>query len=691
MNVPVKFGAFQTRLLRKSGFCITCYVASFVVAVAILTLSLTWWLAAQALAAARQHAERLLQQETSEISTFIDREIVNAHNILIALAGSPYFHDGNFEAFHARLSDVASQVGFYFALRDNRLNSQVLNTARPWFASLAGNIAGPPSLAGFERLRAGVIATSNLFWGPLIGQYAVKVVIPVHTSESEGKSAEAAPYALGAGIPASHFHQILRGINQREERVFTVLDRNGVIIARSHRNMDFVGKTVGSISPEYLKTRPARGIVKDRSIEGIEYCWAYVRSDLTGWTILAGVPESTLRAGAHSTAWRFALAGGGVLLLAIGGAFGVGARISRKAGALGIDRPPTLDEFNVLFESAPNGVAVVDEAGLILLVNAQVERIFDYPRHMLIGKPIELLLPKWFSDAHFSSQQIFNDASQLGQIGSGEELSGRRNGGAEIPVEGWLTPITTRSGRLFMATIVDISERRLAADKLKAVQLERDAFGLRFMQAQEDERLRLARELHDETGQLIVAAMLDLKSLEPHIGRRGETRALTLTRRLQSVSEALHHVAQALRPASIDGLGLEAALATHLEDWSVQLSISADFHCDGPLNSLSEDLSAALYRIVQEALNNVAKHAAGASSVNVILHLSDGSLRLTIADDGPGFSVDQIQTTSGARRQLGLAGIRERAILFGGELDIESSSSGTSVCVRIPVATALSQ
>lgn len=663
----------------------TCYIVSIVVAVAVLTLSVTWWLASFAVAAAREQAEKALQQEASEISTFIDREIVSAHNLLTALASSPHLQERNFEALYSQVSAVANKVGSQLVLRDNRTNSQVINTARPWPDKLVGHIVGSPSVAEAETLKAGNVAVSNLFWGPQIKKYVTAVLIPI--SGPNEQSVGELDYTLSIGIPTDRFHQILLDSNPGDDRVFSIVDRNGVIVARSHRNSDFVGKSIRSVDPEHLKTRPARGIIKDRNIEGVDYCWGYVRSKLTGWTVVSGVPESTLRADAYSTTMRFILAGSGIMLVAVGGALGLGARISRTAGALGIDRPPTLDEFNVLFESAPNGVLLIDGAGSIVLVNKEIERIFGRARNTLIGEPTELLLPERFRNLHSSLRRDYAKSPRPQSMGAGKELYGLRLDGTEVPVEISLSPIATRTGQLIMATIFDVTARKSADEALVALQIERNDLRRRFLSAQEEERLRLARDLHDQTGQLLVAAMLDLRNIEPHVDASGHPRTHALRDKLENVSKTLHQVAHELRPASIDDLGLFTALADYIEEWRERFILPVDFHCRGCPEQLSEELRTAIYRIVQEALNNVAKHATGASTVSVILDVSEQTLRLTVADDGAGFVAETTEAQHAKRRRLGLAGMRERVVLFGGDFDVETSSSGTAVCVRIPTGT----
>jgi signal transduction histidine kinase len=232
---------------------------------------------------------------------------------------------------------------------------------------------------------------------------------------------------------------------------------------------------------------------------------------------------------------------------------------------------------------------------------------------------------------------------------------------------------------------MDISARKIAEERLASAIAEREQMRRRLMQAQEDERLRLARDLHDQTGQSLAAAMLDLKAIEPLIVESGRGRLRAIQMQFHNIGQALHRVAWELRPAAIDELGLASALASYVEEWSSKFGIEADFHCrDTKLDGTPVENRTTLYRLVQEGLTNIVKHAPQASSVSIIIDRSDDTLRLTIEDDGPGF--DPLAQRTGTRDGgLGIAGMRERLALLGGTLEIESTiGRGTTIYARIP-------
>jgi PAS domain S-box-containing protein len=492
-------------------------------------------------------------------------------------------------------------------------------------------------------------------------------------------------YSLSVGIWAERFADIVR-THPEPGHLVTIIDRQGAIVARSDRHAEFVGKTLPPESDRRL-FGPPRAISKSRDLEGVPFLWGNIRSDLSGWTVSVGLPDSMLDVDAKLVLARFAGAGGGVLLIAIVGMYVVGGRIARSMGTLGIDRAPTREEFRILFESAPSGVMVVDSDGRIVLVNAQMEKHFGYSRDELVGQPVEMLLPERFRGEHARSRRAFSRSPQPRSAGAGLELLGRRKDGSEFPVEIGLNPISTAAGNLVMATVVDVTARRRAAERLAAALAERDDFRRRSLQAQENERLRLAHELHDQTGQSLAAVMLELKAIEALVGERDRSRFRLLRLRLEQMGRSLHQVAWELRPASIDELGLASALGNYIAEWSAQYGIEADFHCgDAKLDQLSDEVRTTIYRVVQEGLTNIARHARGATSVSVVIDRAEATARLTIDDNGSGFDIAALGDSSAGRSGLGLAGMRERLSLVGGQLEIESSIDvGTTIFVRIPL------
>jgi two-component system sensor histidine kinase UhpB len=243
----------------------------------------------------------------------------------------------------------------------------------------------------------------------------------------------------------------------------------------------------------------------------------------------------------------------------------------------------------------------------------------------------------------------------------------------------------SRPGSLLPASIDGVGEteevERLELAFLRMMrrlEAERRRAGSAALAAQEEERARVARELHDEVNQSLTGLLLRLEaareaapaSLEPELA---ETKALAN----QAMQELLS-LARQLRPTALDDLGLAAALAGQVEQLG-RGEIEAALSVEGEFSDLPDDAQLVVYRVAQEALSNASRHA-GAHRVEAALgRREDGGVELTVADDGRGFAFEESQ------RGLGLGGMRERALLIGGELTIESRpGAGTTVRLTVP-------
>ena len=202
--------------------------------------------------------------------------------------------------------------------------------------------------------------------------------------------------------------------------------------------------------------------------------------------------------------------------------------------------------------------------------------------------------------------------------------------------------------------------------------------------AQEEERKRISRELHDQTGQTLTSLMMGLKCLEEQCPEGNRCRLDELRETVRQTLENLHRLSVELRPALLDDMGLVAATERYVEQWRLVHRIDVEMHVRWLCQArLLREVEVTSYRIMQEALTNVVKHAS-ASHVSVLLACEAGKLSVIIEDDGKGFDVASIDKEASTR--LGLFGMQERAQLVGGTLSIESSpSGGTTVYLRIPL------
>jgi signal transduction histidine kinase len=253
------------------------------------------------------------------------------------------------------------------------------------------------------------------------------------------------------------------------------------------------------------------------------------------------------------------------------------------------------------------------------------------------------------------------------------------------------TPDARSVGRVFgRINRVPLLMGQVAVGSLDA---ERNMLLRQVASVEEAERIRLSRELHDQMGQLCTALLLGLQSLKREaVTGEQAARIEELEKLADQIAREVQQLALDLRPAGLDGLGLCPALETLLHEWSARYGIETDMECSG-LNGerLPTEMETAIYRVVQEGLTNVLKHA-GATRVSVLLERSRKFVRLILEDDGNGFDVAGVLASSDKEKRLGLRGMRERTELLGGRLEIESSrDSGTSFFVRIPLPSTATQ
>ena len=260
----------------------------------------------------------------------------------------------------------------------------------------------------------------------------------------------------------------------------------------------------------------------------------------------------------------------------------------------------------------------------------------------------------------------------------------RTKGAGFIDVEMISAALRLNERNAQLVIIQNVSERlsREAAKQEKIVQrLLLD----RTLHVQEDERRRIARELHDEAGQLLTSLLVGLRSLSDARQLSAAKKQAKAMREIASKAIAeLSRLARGLHSSVLDDLGLEAAIRRYLDDFSATHKIPSklDFESDAPL-SLSNHAQLNIYRIVQEALTNVARHSQ-ATRVQIIFKKDQADLLITIRDNGRGFSQSECQASRS--RHLGIESMRERAVILGGELQVVSEPQhGLTVLVRVPL------
>jgi PAS domain S-box-containing protein len=329
------------------------------------------------------------------------------------------------------------------------------------------------------------------------------------------------------------------------------------------------------------------------------------------------------------------------------------------------------NEYRAVFEAAPDGILVVDHRGIIRSANPMASRMFAYERDDLVGQNVDALVPDVARKAHADHRSRYVRAPRARPMGAEMDLTGRRRDGSEFPAEISLSPWESAEGMRIIVTVRDVTQRQRLRD-----------FSAGALRASEDERRRIARELHDDTAQHLASLLMWVRLIEPKIESEEVREKLReLRNEIAACAEGVRRIARGLRPPELEDAGIVAALRAHArsmrEGAGMDVRIDAEAAVDGLLGS---DARLVLYRIVQEAVSNALRHA-GTTSVRIELLVEEEKVIGLIRDEGRGFGEE---SRGGAG--LGLLGMQERAAMVGGRLSIESQrGKGTLVRVELPV------
>ena len=383
--------------------------------------------------------------------------------------------------------------------------------------------------------------------------------------------------------------------------------------------------------------------------------------------------------------------------------------------------------INAITASLGEGVYVLDMAGCCSFINPAAERMLGWTGADLCGKPIETILPVPAAvDATSPTvAAMLLDVLHSGTTHRDDNAILVDRDGSAFPIAYVATPISS-DGQVGGAVITfrDMTERRAATNALQQAhdvlvdrvrkrtsELEyansklqteidqrahteqaRQRLLQQLVTAQEEERRRIARELHDQMGQSVTALMLAIKVLHDRVTE--ESILQQSVAQLHALGSQLGHdvrtLAVQLRPPALDDFGLLPTLTTYLQHWSTQALVAVDFHSSGLEGArLPQLIETTIFRVVQEALTNIARHAQ-ASSASVILHRRADTIQMIVEDDGIGFDPQVERQRPPAERRLGLLGIEERITQLAGTLTIESTpGNGIALFVALPLARAV--
>ena len=357
------------------------------------------------------------------------------------------------------------------------------------------------------------------------------------------------------------------------------------------------------------------------------------------------------------------------------------AEAEKIRGALGEAQA----RLGAIVDSAMDAVITVDEEQNIVLFNRAAEQVFGVRREEVLGTGLERLLPVRFRGAHRGHIESFGRTGVTSRrMGDVTTLWALRASGEEFPIEASISQASEAGRRYFTVILRDITLRKQGEEALIKQKEELRELSARVLEAREEEKTRIARELHDELGQLLTALKMDLLWLrERQKGDDAEVAAKTagMEGLLDQMVSSTRRISADLRPLMLDDLGLADAASWLVQDFSQRSGIRCEIKLVGEdFAGVEGSIATAVYRAIQESLTNIGRHS-GAKNAWVVLAIEGDQVHFEVEDDGRGIAPQDMAKV----RSLGLKGMRERVAYFGGSLEISRAPrGGTRLRAQVP-------
>jgi PAS domain S-box-containing protein len=340
-----------------------------------------------------------------------------------------------------------------------------------------------------------------------------------------------------------------------------------------------------------------------------------------------------------------------------------------------------------ILRAALDCILSIDADGKIIEFNPAAERTFRYTREQVLGKDVaEIIIPAAMRDAHHRGMRRYLTTGETSLLDKRVHVVAMRSDGTEFPAELTVTHVRLARQSIFCACVRDITKEKCAEQELRQYADELRTASRQLVEVQESERRTLANTLHDLVGQKLTALNINLNIVKaksaPAMAAQTSARLEDSLKLVDETIESIRDVTAELRPAVLDDYGLMAALRWYAEQSSARTGVPITVIEQGPRRRLPPAAEEALFRIAQESLANIAKHAS-AEHVTLTFGVTSQSSSLTIADDGRGFD-SAVRQQPARAHGWGLMIMRERAATVGAELNLESAPAcGTRVIVTL--------
>ncbi|PXX46602.1 MASE3 domain-containing protein [Undibacterium pigrum] len=357
--------------------------------------------------------------------------------------------------------------------------------------------------------------------------------------------------------------------------------------------------------------------------------------------------------------------------------------LARSAEELSIER----ERLSRMIDTAIDGIITIDQTQSIILVNPAAAATFGYDVEDLLGASLNLVLPERHRKVHGKHVEQFGETGETRRkMGGNFEdfyVTGVKANGEEFPIEASISSQIENGKRFYTVIFRDITERKVAKEKMALYHDELTQLSAALQSIREEERKHIARELHDDLGQLLAALRMDLSLLQRDsvVTEKTQQTMNSMDQLLLTSITTLRRIATDLRPRALDEGGLYFALQTLQKDFSIRHGIDCELQANEEQLALDDARSTAIFRIVQESLTNVVRHAV-ATEVQIIFERTASMLSFSITDNGKGIEADEMRKSS----SFGLVGMRERVKAMHGEFLVDSQpGEGTRLKINLPM------
>ncbi|MGJ5181113.1 ATP-binding protein [Bradyrhizobium oligotrophicum] len=557
--------------------------------------------------------------------------------------------------------------------------NQVLNLLRP----IGADLGATADRENFERILATRKAAIGGIGpiGPISGKRLVALRAPV---ERHGEL----KFVLTVALVPDAVSQILKGAGAPPGWVGVVVDAKGNIVARTIGEPFELGRPAGAAVRQAI-SEGSEGNYTATTPEGARVDSIFKELPGTsGWSVHLGIPTDQLDAPVRRSA--FVLASGGAVSLTLGMALvwftarDISQRRLEQEAQAALALKASEERRRIMVDAADLGVfSLTVSTGDVIASGRtlQMLQLSDEAGHedltLALDRVVEAIEPADRAAVRNALLHCRGDEAVTVDFRTATPPA------RWLRVNGRCSQRPDTGGEVVVAVLVDINDSKRA-------ELDRQRLLRRLGKAEEDERKRLSRELHDQIGQTVTGLLFGLKNVEQAIAQLpGQAAQLDSLHALQAlasdIGRDIHQIAADLRPAALDDLGLYKAVEAFCSEWSRRFGVSTDVQTLGRAGRLPPEVESAIYRAIQEALTNVAKHA-DARHVSVVLDRREEELRVIVEDDGKGFDPSRRASPDGASQRLGLSFIEERISLLGGTLAIETEPRhGTTLFMTVPV------